>query len=62
MTAEPIMRREIISVSPGTSLAEVANILFVKDISDILVVDENKKLHGLVSEKDLYRRLYSNYE
>ena len=56
------MKKDIIKVVLGTSLGEVANVLFEKDISGVLVVDENNRLKGLVSEKDIYRKLYPDFE
>lgn len=62
MKAEAVMKKDIVKVPLGTTLEGVMNVLFDEDISGVLVVDENDKLKGLVSEKDIYRRLYPNYE
>ena len=62
MKAESVMKKDIITVPMGMTLSEVANVLFEKDISGVLVVDENRHLKGLVSEKDIYRKLYPSFD
>ncbi len=56
MKARDIMVRNVITVGPKTSVREVANILLRKQISALPVVDEHRKLIGIISEGDLVRR------
>jgi len=53
MTASQIMSRDIITVSPLTTVKEIAAILNEKKISGLPVVNEKKELVGIVSEGDL---------
>lgn len=55
------MRKKAYTISPDTTLREVVRILVKKDISGVVVVDENKKVIGIVSEKDVYRTIYPSY-
>lgn len=48
-----IMHTNLITVSPDTSLVDATDIVESKKIDHLLVVDENKKLVGLVSDRDL---------
>ena len=53
MLAKDIMTREVITVSPHTLLEEVIKILAEKKISGLPVVNQEKKVIGVVSEGDL---------
>ena len=52
VTAREIMTREVVVVRPDTTLAEVAEIMGMKGISGVPVVDPNGKVVGVISEKD----------
>lgn len=56
MRADDIMSMNVISVSPGTDIHEIAKTLLVNRISAVPVVDDRGKLLGIVSEGDLIRR------
>ncbi len=62
MKVKEVMKKDIIRVPLGTSLEDVAKLLFKHQISGLLVVDENDKLVGIVSEKDVYKKLYPDYK
>ncbi|HNV23736.1 MAG TPA: CBS domain-containing protein [Candidatus Omnitrophota bacterium] len=47
------MTKEVISITPQTPIKEIIEILAVKKITGVPVVDENKKLLGIISELDL---------
>jgi CBS domain-containing protein len=51
--AGEIMSAPVITVSPDTSIGDVADLLRTKDISGVPVVDSDGVLLGLVSEYDL---------
>jgi CBS domain-containing protein len=53
MLAKDIMTREVISVSKNDSLEEVARILLEEKISGVPVVDADRHVIGIVTEKDL---------
>jgi acetoin utilization protein AcuB len=48
-----IMRTELITVSPRTTLVEASDLIKEKEIDHLLVVDDRKKLVGIVSDRDL---------
>jgi acetoin utilization protein AcuB len=48
-----IMHTDLITVSPDTTLVEASKIVKEKEIDHLLVVDKNKKLVGVVSDRDL---------
>lgn len=53
MKAKEIMTQEVISVSPETTVEEIAYLLLKHNISGVPVVDENEEIVGVVSEADL---------
>jgi CBS domain-containing protein len=55
MKASDIMTSPVVTVGPGTPVAEIAALLFEKRISAVPVVDEGR-LVGVVSEGDLLHR------
>lgn len=61
MKVAELMTREVITVPPDMSVKEVAKLLFEKEISGLPVVDENKKVIGMITEKDLIAMALPNY-
>jgi CBS domain-containing protein len=53
LTAKDIMTRNVITVTPDTSLEKLAAILVKNEISGVPVVDDSGKLYGIVTENDL---------
>ncbi|HBK52378.1 MAG TPA: hypothetical protein DDZ44_00370, partial [Syntrophomonas wolfei] len=53
MLAKDIMTREVIAVNKNDSLEEVARILLKEKISGVPVVDADRHVIGIVTEKDL---------
>ena len=62
MNAKDVMTTEVVTVSPETTVQDVAKILSEKGISGAPVVDANQRLVGIVSEGDLLHRAVANYE
>jgi CBS domain-containing protein len=62
MRADDIMSMNVISVSPGTDIHEIAETLLDNRISAVPVVDDRGQLLGIVSEGDLIRRRESGTE
>lgn len=54
--ARDIMTTEVLTVEPGTSVEAAARIMFEQAISGIPVVDDQKRLIGVVSEFDVLAR------
>src|SRR5947209_7685270 len=57
MRAMDVMTTNVITVSPDTSVQEVAKILSERGISGVPVVDAQNRLVGIVSEGDLLHRV-----
>jgi CBS domain-containing protein len=51
--AKDIMKRDVITVRPDTSVEEIGRLFIEKDISGAPVVDEHGALVGIVTENDL---------
>lgn len=56
MLVKDVMTKSVISVSPDTPVAEIANTMVSARISGVPVVDAGGKVVGIVSEGDLMRR------
>lgn len=50
-----VMTRDLVSVAPSASVAEVARIMLDAGVHRIVVVDEEKMLHGIISAIDFVR-------
>lgn len=61
MKVREIMDKKFISLKKGATYEEVFKVLDSNDISGAPVVDENNKIIGIVSEKDLFRVLFPFY-
>jgi CBS domain-containing protein len=56
MNARDVMTRNVVSVSPDTTVAELVNVLLTRNISGVPVIDADGTLVGVVTEGDLVRR------
>ncbi|ESR27447.1 CBS domain-containing protein [Lutibaculum baratangense] len=56
MQVKDVMQRPVVTVSPATTVREIAELLLEKRISAVPVVDEAGQVQGIVSEGDLMRR------
>ena len=62
MQAKDVMVSPVITVSPSSSVKDVAKIFLKHEISAVPVVDGNGKLVGIVSEGDLLHRIENDTE
>ncbi len=53
ITAKDIMTKSVVTVTPDTSIEELASLLVKYQISGVPVVDESGNLFGIVTENDL---------
>lgn len=61
---EPVnkfMSNQIISVDQNTPLTEIQELMITHDIGRVLVIDQDKRLIGIVTRTDLIRNLYDEY-
>ena len=56
MRARDIMTSDVVTVSPETSVRDVAKLMLERRISAVFVVDDGRRILGVVSEGDLMRR------
>ena len=52
------MKTEVITVQPGTPLIGALDVMIVNKFGCLPVVDNNRKLVGIISEIDLLKLLY----
>ncbi|MGW8378197.1 CBS domain-containing protein [Streptomyces sp. ODS28] len=55
-TIQNVMTSDVVHATPGTPFKEVAELLAVNRISGLPVINENKRVVGVVSETDLMER------
>lgn len=55
-TAKDIMTSDVITIKPDATVEELARVLMEHKISGVPVVDEEKKIVGIVTENDLIRK------
>ena len=58
MIVKDIMTTSVKAASPDTSIKEIASIMCFNKISGVPVVDENEKLVGILSEKDILHCMF----
>lgn len=57
MIARDIMTRKVISVHPGASVQEAAQLLYSNRISGLPVVDDLSRIIGIVTEADIISKV-----
>ncbi len=55
-------KRDILAIAPDRSLLDLARSLYNNGVGALLVVDDNRKLAGIVSERDIVKRLATSTE
>lgn len=55
-TVKDYMKSQVISISKGTKLLEIAKIMTEKNIGSIIVVDSEKPV-GIITERDIVRAI-----
>lgn len=58
MLVEEIMTRAVETITPETSLKDVASLMCLKRFSGLPVVEENNELVGILAERDILRYLF----
>jgi PTS system nitrogen regulatory IIA component len=62
LRVKDLMRRRVTTVTPNQSLKEVANLMFKNRISAMAVVDDDGKLLGQITDKDLIQAALPDYK
>lgn len=55
LTVAKIMSHDVVTVSPDDTIFEAANLMLVKKVSGLPVVEETGKLVGMITESDIFR-------
>ena len=58
MIVKDIMTTDLKTTRPDTAVKEIASIMCLKRISGVPVVDENERLVGILSEKDILHCMF----
>lgn len=56
------MRTDVISVKPETKYEQAARIMVSRRFSGLPVIDDRGKLVGIISEKDIFRAMFPDYQ
>jgi len=56
-----LMTKDVFTVSPEMSVKEAAKLLFEREISGLPVVDEQKRVIGMLTEKDIINMAMPGY-
>ena len=59
-TLESIMSKDLVTVLPSTSLRDAVELLIERGITGLPVVDEEGRIKGVLSEKDLLKAFYED--
>jgi len=62
LTVSDVMKREVITVKPSDSLKTVANVMFKHRISGVIVVDDDYKVLGMISNRTLIKAALPDYQ
>lgn len=60
LNTKDVMSSDVISISPEASILDACRIMFENHIRHLPVVDQDKKLLGLLSERDVQRAMVVN--
>jgi predicted transcriptional regulator len=62
MKVKDVMRTQVVTISPKATYEEAARIIHDQQLSGVPVVNDDGKLVGMLSEKNLFRALFPPYE
>lgn len=57
MSADKIMSKKLVTVTPDTPLLEAQSIMFVSKVGRLPVIDKKKRLVGIISKGDIFKYL-----
>lgn len=57
LTVEKIMTRNVLTVTPDTPILDAAEIMLEHKVSGLPVIDDNRKVVGIITESDIFRML-----
>ncbi len=61
MTIKQVMYKNVYTILPEADLKAAMKLMIKKKTSGLVVVDQDKNILGILSEKDIYRSFYPSY-
>lgn len=62
MKVKSFMQKDVITINHDISIIEASRVLIKNKITGAPVVDDKKNLVGVISEKDIFKKIYPNYQ
>ena len=62
MIVEKVMTKKVITLKSDYSMFKAAQVLYDNAISGAPVINDKKKIVGIISEKDVFRALHPSYQ
>lgn len=62
MQAQDFMKKDVITINQDISIVDASIILMNNKITGAPAVDSKKNLVGVISEKDIFKKIYPNYQ
>jgi len=59
LKAKDVMIKEVVTITPDATLADAIELLVARCVSGLPVLDANKKVVGIISEKDILNFIFS---
>ncbi|MEO8607442.1 MAG: CBS domain-containing protein [Chloroflexota bacterium] len=60
LIVEKIMTRDVLTVHPGTSMLDAAELMLDRKVSGLPVIDTENRLVGMITESDIFRMLVTS--
>jgi predicted transcriptional regulator len=60
MPLRTYMRKAVITIEPTASLKKAMDKMYFHNIRRLIVVDSDAKMMGIITEKDIFRKLATN--
>src|SRR5262245_36315954 len=61
-TIRDVMSTDLVTVSPGTTVAEAAAVMSAKHVGSAIVLDDAQALAGIFTERDILHALGSDFD
>ena len=62
MQVQDFMKKDVITINQDSSIIDASVILINNKITGAPVVDDKNNLVGVISEKDIFKKIYPNYQ
>ena len=62
LTVAKVMSSDVITIGPDANVADAADLMLNKKVSGVPVLDDKKKVVGIITESDIFRMVVKNYQ